>query len=44
MGFYWYEDPLADQDLYNYVKLKQKLDIPILATEFPIGGFDGYAP
>jgi len=44
MGFYWYEDPLADQDIYNYVKLKQKLDIPILATEFPIGGFDGYAP
>ena len=41
MGFYWYEDPLADQDIYNYVKLKQKLDIPILATEFPIGGFDG---
>ena len=44
MGFYWYEDPLADQDIYNYVKLKQKLDIPILATEFPIGSFDGYAP
>jgi L-alanine-DL-glutamate epimerase-like enolase superfamily enzyme len=36
MGFYWYEDPLADQDIYNYVKLKQKLDIPILATEFPM--------
>jgi hypothetical protein len=44
MGFYWYEDPLADQDIYNYVKLKQKLEIPILATEFPIGGFDAYAP
>ena len=23
MGFHWYEDPLADQDIYNYVKLKQ---------------------
>src|SRR5437762_10373960 len=44
MGFYWYEDPLADQDLYNYVKLKQKLDIAILATEYPIGGLDSYAP
>ena len=44
MGFYWYEDPLADQDLYNYVKLKQKLDIPILATEYPIGGLDSYVP
>ena len=28
MGFYWYEDPLADQDIYNYVKLKQQLSIP----------------
>ena len=44
MNFYWYEDPLADQDLYNYVKLKQKLDIPILATEYPIGGLDSYIP
>ncbi len=44
MGFYWYEDPLHDQDIYNYVKLKQKLDIPILATEFPIGGLDAYIP
>jgi len=44
MGFYWYEDPLAEQDIYNYVKLKQKLDIPILATEYPIGGLDSYIP
>jgi L-alanine-DL-glutamate epimerase-like enolase superfamily enzyme len=32
MGFHWYEDPLADQDIYNYVKLKQQLSIPILAN------------
>jgi L-alanine-DL-glutamate epimerase-like enolase superfamily enzyme len=44
LGFYWYEDPLADQDLYNYVKLKQKLEIPIMATEYPAAGFDSYAP
>jgi L-alanine-DL-glutamate epimerase-like enolase superfamily enzyme len=44
VGFYWYEGPLADQDIYNNVGLKQKLDIPILVTEFPIGGFDAYAP
>jgi L-alanine-DL-glutamate epimerase-like enolase superfamily enzyme len=44
LGFYWYEDPLADQDLYNYVKLKQKLDIPIMATEYPATGLDSYAP
>ena len=44
MGFYWYEDPLADQDIYNYVKLKQKLHIPVMATEYPITGYDSYAP
>lgn len=42
MGFYWYEDPLADEDIYNYVKLRQKLDIPIVATEYPAGGLDSY--
>jgi L-alanine-DL-glutamate epimerase-like enolase superfamily enzyme len=44
MGFHWYEDPLADDDLYNYVKLKQQLRIPILATEYSPGGFTAYAP
>jgi L-alanine-DL-glutamate epimerase-like enolase superfamily enzyme len=44
LGFYWYEDPLVEQDIYSYTKLKQKLDIPIMATEFPIGGLDMYAP
>ena len=44
LGFYWYEDPLADDDLYNYVKLRQKLTIPILATEYTPGGFTSYAP
>ena len=42
MGFYWYEDPLSDEDIYNYVKLREKLDIPIIATEFPAGGLDTY--
>jgi L-alanine-DL-glutamate epimerase-like enolase superfamily enzyme len=44
LGFHWYEDPLSDQDLYNYVKLKQKLHIPVMATEYPITGLDSYAP
>src|SRR5262245_58434037 len=44
LGFYWYEDPLADDDLYSYVKLKQHLHIPILATEYSPGGFTAYAP
>jgi L-alanine-DL-glutamate epimerase-like enolase superfamily enzyme len=44
LGYYWYEDPLADDDLYNYVKLKQHLHIPILATEYTPGGFTAFAP
>lgn len=44
LGFYWYEDPLPEQDIYNYKKLKQQLSIPIMATEYPVAGFDSYAP
>jgi L-alanine-DL-glutamate epimerase-like enolase superfamily enzyme len=44
LRFHWYEDPLADDDIYNYVKLKQQLSIPILATEYSPGGFTAYAP
>jgi len=43
LGFYWYEDPLAEDDLYNYTKLRQKLDIPIMATEYSPGGFHSWA-
>ena len=44
LGYYWYEDPLADADIYNYVELRKKLHIPIMATEYPAGGLDSYAP
>jgi L-alanine-DL-glutamate epimerase-like enolase superfamily enzyme len=44
LGFHWYEDPLADDDLLSYVKLKQQLSIPILATEYTPGGLTAYAP
>ena len=44
LGFYWYEDPLADADLYNYLELKKHLHIPIMATEYPAGGLDAYTP
>ncbi len=43
LDYFWYEDPLSDEDIYNYVKLRQKLDIPILATEFAPGRFYGLA-
>jgi L-alanine-DL-glutamate epimerase-like enolase superfamily enzyme len=44
LGYHWYEDPLADDDLLTYVKLKQHLAIPILATEYSPGGLTAYAP
>jgi L-alanine-DL-glutamate epimerase-like enolase superfamily enzyme len=44
LDFYWFEDPLDADDITNYVKLRQKLDIPILATEYAPGGFQAFAP
>jgi L-alanine-DL-glutamate epimerase-like enolase superfamily enzyme len=44
LGFAWFEDPLAENDIYNYAKLREKLHIPLMATEYPEGGLDGYAP
>jgi L-alanine-DL-glutamate epimerase-like enolase superfamily enzyme len=44
LDYYWYEDPLDADDITNYVKLRQKLDIPILATEYSPGGFQAYSP
>ena len=42
MNYYWYEDPLDEEDLLNYVKLKQQLYIPIVATEYSPGGLYSY--
>jgi L-alanine-DL-glutamate epimerase-like enolase superfamily enzyme len=44
LDFYWFEDPLDADDITSYVKLRQKLDIPIMATEYSPGGFQSYAP
>jgi L-alanine-DL-glutamate epimerase-like enolase superfamily enzyme len=44
MNFYWYEDPLADDDIYSYKKLRNALHIPIMATELPVAGPKSYAP
>ena len=43
LGFLWYEDPLNEEDIYSYVQLRQKLDIPIIATEYPLGDIGTYA-
>ena len=44
LDFYWYEDPLAKWYIDGYVKLRQNLHIPLLATELPAGGLDQYSP
>jgi L-alanine-DL-glutamate epimerase-like enolase superfamily enzyme len=43
LGFLWFEDPLNEEDIYAYAKLRQKLDIPIVATEYPSGDLGTYA-
>lgn len=44
LGFYWYEDPLDEEDMLNYPKLRQHLSIPLMATEYSPGGLYSYAP
>ncbi len=44
LDYYWFEDPLPFEDIYNYTKLKQKLDIQIMATELSPGAFHAYEP
>lgn len=44
LGYYWFEDPLPFEDIYNYTKLKQKLEIQVVATELSPGAFHAYEP
>jgi L-alanine-DL-glutamate epimerase-like enolase superfamily enzyme len=44
LGFFWYEDPLIEEDITTYEKLLAKLDIPLINTEFAPGGLYGMAP
>jgi L-alanine-DL-glutamate epimerase-like enolase superfamily enzyme len=43
LDYFWYEDPLAEEDLYNSIKLRNKLDIPIMSTEYAPGRLYGMA-
>jgi L-alanine-DL-glutamate epimerase-like enolase superfamily enzyme len=43
LGFLWYEDPLNEEDIYGYVRLRAQLSIPIMATEYPAGDIGTYA-
>jgi len=40
LDYHWYEDPLHEDDLHNYPLLRQKIDVPIMATEYASGGFE----
>jgi L-alanine-DL-glutamate epimerase-like enolase superfamily enzyme len=44
LGYLWLEDPLPIDDIYNYAKLCDALDIAVVATEYTPSGFYGYAP
>jgi L-alanine-DL-glutamate epimerase-like enolase superfamily enzyme len=44
LDYHWFEDPLPFEDIYNYTKLKQKLDIQVVATELSPGAFHAYEP
>ena len=39
LDFYWYEDPLHEEDMYGWIKLREKLNIPVMATEYSPGGY-----
>ncbi len=44
LNYYWYEDPLAEWNIHGYVKLRQQVSVPLMATEMPVGGLDQYSP
>ncbi|MGY8994290.1 MAG: enolase C-terminal domain-like protein [Rhodospirillales bacterium] len=44
LSYDWYEDPLDADDITQYPKLREKLDIPIIATEYSWGSLQAYAP
>ena len=38
LNYRWFEEPFYDYDIHSYIKLRQKLDIPIAGTETIAGG------
>ncbi len=43
LGFLWFEDPLNEEDIYAAARLREKLDVPVMATERPAGDIGSYA-
>ena len=44
MDYDWFEDPLGEDNILGYVELRQKLDIPVMATEYSWGSLEAYVP
>ncbi|MGA5538013.1 enolase C-terminal domain-like protein [Mycolicibacterium nivoides] len=44
LEYEWFEDPLAVDDIYGYLRLREKLRIPLLATELTKGGLAAHVP
>jgi L-alanine-DL-glutamate epimerase-like enolase superfamily enzyme len=44
LGFYWYEDPLKNDDIHGYSRLKTQLNIEIVATETTEGSVYAMPP
>jgi len=36
LNFYWFEEPILDSDIEGLIKLREKIDAPIAATETPL--------
>jgi L-alanine-DL-glutamate epimerase-like enolase superfamily enzyme len=44
LRYFWYEDPIAHDDIAGYVRLRRQLRLPLIATEQPGGGLQSYQP
>jgi len=44
LGYEWFEDPLAAHDIEGYLRLREKLRIPLMATEVVSGGLGAHVP
>lgn len=44
LGLEWIEDPIAENDLYNYAKLRDRCQTPLMATEYSAGELAGFVP
>lgn len=44
LDYFWYEDPIGQDDIAGYIRLRRQLHLPLIATEQPGGGSQSYQP